>query len=73
MPGLASSNFRLENVCDELDAGKSLGSDRFKALVTGDPVSAKIVYQRVFSFVPKALHIFATNQLPNFSGGVDPE
>ena len=60
------------NVCDELDAGKSLGSDRFKALVTGDPVSAKIVYQRVFSFVPKALHVFATNQLPNFSGGVDP-
>ncbi len=63
---------KLVNVCDELDAGKSLGSDRFKALVTGDPVSAKIVYQRVFSFVPKALHIFATNQLPNFSGGVDP-
>lgn len=60
------------NVCDELDAGKSLGSDRFKALVTGDPVSAKIVYQRPFSFVPKALHIFATNQLPNFSCGVDP-
>ena len=60
------------NVCDELDAGKSLGSDRFKALVTGDPVSAKMVYQRPFSFVPKALHIFATNQLPNFSGGVDP-
>ena len=60
------------NVCDELDAAKSLGSDRFKALVTGDPVSAKIVYQRVFSFVPKALHIFATNQLPNFSAGVDP-
>ena len=63
---------KLVNVCDELDAGKSLGSDRFKALVTGDPVSAKIVYQRVFSFVPKAMHIFATNQLPNFSGGVDP-
>lgn len=60
------------NVCDELDAGKSLSSDRFKALVTGDPISAKIVYQRVFSFVPKALHIFATNQHPNFSAGVDP-
>jgi P4 family phage/plasmid primase-like protien len=60
------------NVCDELDAGKSLGSDRFKALVTGEPVSAKIVYQRPFSFVPNALHIFATNQHPNFSGGADP-
>ena len=60
------------NVCDELDTGKSLASDRFKALVTGDPISAKIVYQRVFSFVPRALHIFATNQHPNFSAGVDP-
>ena len=63
---------KLVNVCDELDAGKSLGSDRFKALVTGDPVSAKIIYQRPFSFTPNAIHIFATNQLPNFSGGVDP-
>lgn len=62
---------KVANLCDELDAGKTLGSDRFKALVTGDPVSAKIVYQRPFSFTPNAIHIFATNHLPNFSGGVD--
>lgn len=60
------------NACDELDSSKSLGSDRFKALVTGDPVPARVLYQMPISFVPKVINIFATNQLPNFSGGVDP-
>ncbi len=62
---------KTANLCDELDSARSLSSDRFKALITGDPIAAKIVHKRVFSFVPKALHVFASNQLPNFTGGID--
>ena len=59
------------NLSDEISGSKAIASDRFKAAITGDPVSAKVVYQRPFTFIPRALHVFAANQLPSFSGGVD--
>ena len=59
------------NISDELSNSKAIASDRFKACVTGDDMSAKVVYHPPFTFSPKALHIFAANQLPVFSGGVD--
>ena len=59
------------NLTDEISSAKAIASDRLKAAITGDPVSAKIVYQKPFTFIPRALHIFAANQLPSFSGGVD--
>lgn len=61
---------KLLNVSDELGRA-SIESESFKAIVTGDPVAAKSVYQRPFSFQPAALHIFATNRLPPFRNGMD--
>ena len=34
-------------------------------------IIAKLLYKNPINFVPKAVHIFATNMLPNFMGGVD--
>lgn len=59
------------NISDELSNSKAIASDRFKSCVTGDDLSAKVVYHPPFTFCPKALHIFAANQLPVFAGGVD--
>ena len=49
----------------------AISSDKFKAVVTGDPVTAKVIYQQPVDFIPRAQHILSTNVLPNFKGGVD--
>ena len=41
------------------------------AVITGGVVSAKVIYKEVFNFAPKAIHVYATNALPTFNGGVD--
>lgn len=55
------------NLSDEVPKNRELQSDRFKALITGDPVMGKKVYRNPFSFKSKAMHVFATNSLPKFS------
>ena len=62
---------KMANLSDELSGANAIRSDKLKAVVTGDTVSGKKVYKPVCSFKPKAIHIFATNVLPNFKGGVD--
>ena len=59
------------NLSDELSSSKSIASDKMKAVVTGDEIIAKLLYKNPINFMPKAVHIFATNMLPNFVGGVD--
>ena len=59
------------NLSDELSSSKSIASDKMKAVVTGDEIIAKILYKNPINFSPKAVHIFATNMLPIFAGGVD--
>ncbi len=59
------------NLSDELSSSKSIASDKMKAVVTGDEIIAKLLYKNPINFIPKAVHIFATNMLPNFMGGVD--
>ena len=59
------------NASDELASGKSIGSDTFKIIVTGDPTSARDVYRSVVQFRASAQHVFATNVLPAFQGGMD--
>lgn len=68
---LATLVGKTANLTDEISTYKSIASDKMKSLITGDIVAAKIVYQPVFNFQPIATHIFATNELPNFKGGVD--
>lgn len=68
---LATLVGKIANLTDEISNHKSISSDKMKSLITGDIVAAKVVYQPVFNFKPMATHIFATNELPNFKGGVD--
>ena len=62
---------KMANLTDEISTHKSIASDKMKSLITGDIVAAKVVYRLVFNFKPRATHIFATNALPHFKGGVD--
>jgi|TARA_B110000503_G_C7085721_1_gene387205 putative DNA primase/helicase len=64
---------KMANLSDELSGANAIQSDKLKAVVTGDTISGKRVYKLVFSFKPNAIHIFGTNVLPNFKGGVDAE
>ena len=59
------------NACGELGASKSIGSDVFKSVVTGDQVVGRQLYKEATFFKPEALHVFATNVLPPFQGGFD--
>jgi P4 family phage/plasmid primase-like protien len=61
---------KLLNVSDELGMA-SIESEAFKAIITGEAVTAKTVYRPPFSFQPAALHVFATNRLPPFRNGMD--
>jgi P4 family phage/plasmid primase-like protien len=62
---------KLLNAADELSNSTALTSDRFKAIVTGEPTLARAVYSQPFSFRPMAQHAFATNALPPIRGGAD--
>lgn len=59
------------NACDELSSGKAIESDRFKAVITGDPITGRNLYRSAETFRSQALNIFATNALPSFQGGFD--
>ena len=59
------------NASGELASGESIGSDAFKIIVTGDPTSARDVYRSVVQFRSSAQHVFPTNVLPAFQGGMD--
>jgi phage/plasmid-associated DNA primase len=61
---------RVLNAADELP-DRAVRSDVFKRMITGEPVPARDVYRSACDFAPVALHVFSTNVLPSFSGGVD--
>jgi phage/plasmid-associated DNA primase len=58
------------NTSDELSE-RAVRGDSFKKAVTGEPMSARDVYKPAVTFRPVALHLFSTNALPSFKGGVD--
>jgi P4 family phage/plasmid primase-like protien len=62
---------KLLNASDELSSSSAIASDTFKAIVTGEPVQGRDVYKSRVEFRPLAQHIFATNTLPVFQGGMD--
>lgn len=55
------------NICNE-DESKFVRSDKFKALVAGDKISVRRLYQHGFSMKPTAKFLFSTNEPPTFSG-----
>jgi P4 family phage/plasmid primase-like protien len=62
---------KLLNAPDELADGDAIASEVFKQIVTGEPITVRDVYRSAFEFRPAAQHVFATNALPNFRGGMD--
>ncbi|MDC0971445.1 bifunctional DNA primase/polymerase [Alphaproteobacteria bacterium] len=68
---LANLIGRTVNLADELSTSKAISSDKMKQVVTGEMITAKLLYRQPIQFKPKALNIFATNALPGFHGGVD--
>jgi phage/plasmid-associated DNA primase len=68
---VVSLRSRLLNAADELSSSAAIASDMFKSVVTGEPVSGHDVYRSAITFRPVAQHVFATNTLPTFAGGMD--
>jgi P4 family phage/plasmid primase-like protien len=62
---------KLLNASDELSGASAISSDVFKAIITGETVSGRDVYKSRIEFIPIAQHVFATNALPSFQGGMD--
>jgi P4 family phage/plasmid primase-like protien len=62
---------KLLNASDELSSAMAIASETFKAVVTGEPVQGRDVYKSRVEFRPVAQHLFATNNLPVFAGGMD--
>jgi hypothetical protein len=61
---------KVLNASDEL-SNRAVKADVFKRFITGEPVRARDVYRSATDFIPIAQHVFSTNVLPSFSGGVD--
>lgn len=61
---------KVLNASDEL-SNRAVKADVFKRFITGEPVPARDVYRSATDFIPIAQHVFSTNVLPSFSGGVD--
>lgn len=55
---------KILNVVSEMPSREISESDIFKAIVTGDTISAERKYKPTFTFAPKAAHLFACNALP---------
>lgn len=62
---------KLLNASDELSSASAIASETFKAVVTGEPVEGRDVYKSRIEFRCTAQHLFATNNLPVFQGGMD--
>jgi P4 family phage/plasmid primase-like protien len=62
---------KLLNASDELSSSAAIASETFKAVITGEPVEGRDVYRSRVEFRPVAQHLFATNTLPPFQGGMD--
>jgi phage/plasmid-associated DNA primase len=58
------------NAADELPE-QAMKSDRFKQVITGEPVAARQIYREAGEVRCLALHFYTCNELPLFSGGID--
>ena len=54
----------LLNAAGEIPDADVGGSDRFKSVIAGEPIQARLPYKPVFTFRPTACHMFSCNTLP---------
>jgi P4 family phage/plasmid primase-like protien len=59
------------NAADELSSASAIASEVFKTAVTGEYVTGREAYRAAVTFKPMAQHVFCTNSLPSFAGGMD--
>ena len=52
------------NIVPELPSKAIAEGSNFKAIITGDPISARQIYQKPFTFRSKSAHIFSGNAFP---------
>ena len=62
---------KLLNATDELSTAHAITGDKFKNAITGEPMTAKALYNMPASFRPRAQHMYGANVLPSFKGGMD--
>jgi P4 family phage/plasmid primase-like protien len=62
---------QLLNTAGELTSAHAVASETFKEAITGGVVHGKLLYRDIIGFRPHAQHVFATNRLPPFTGGID--
>jgi P4 family phage/plasmid primase-like protien len=58
------------NLAAELGVSRAIASDKFKAIISGDAISAREIREAVMTFRPRAVHVFAANTLPAFDAGM---
>jgi P4 family phage/plasmid primase-like protien len=58
---------KLINVLGELPEREIIASDAFKAIVSGDPITGRLIREAPTTFRPRAGHYFAANRLPGTS------
>lgn len=61
---------KLLNTSNELTSA-AIASDKFKQVITGEAIQVRRLYRDAIVCECKAMHVFATNVLPTFSGGFD--
>ncbi|NIV39358.1 MAG: hypothetical protein GWN58_61080 [Anaerolineae bacterium] len=52
------------NIVAELPTKAIASGSEFKAIITGDPISARQIYQKPFTFRPRCAHIISGNAFP---------
>ena len=60
---------KAANVADEISG--AVAGEVFKAAVTGNALEGRDLYRSAMTFIPRAIHVFTTNKLPSFNGGLD--
>jgi len=55
------------NICNE-EESSFVKSDKFKAIVSGDPVEAQHKFGKIFSLRPTTKYVFGSNSSPKFEG-----
>lgn len=58
---------KVLNICGE-EESKFIKSDKFKAMVSGDPMTVNRKYDSMFTWIPTVKYIFSTNEMPTFTG-----
>ena len=52
------------NLVHEIPPKAIAGGTDFKAIITGDPITAREIYKSPYTYRPRTAHVFSANELP---------